>query len=97
MVASNERSRGDRPVTSRTKKDGGFSVSLSHSAPSTVRVVAEGYAPWVEKRVRPGTVLEVTLLQGLSLAGIVMDLTRNRFILTNGAPHASDWVHLPGV
>lgn len=32
-----------------------------------------------------------------TLAGIVMDLTRNRFILTRGAPHRSDWVELPGV
>jgi isopenicillin-N N-acyltransferase-like protein len=32
-----------------------------------------------------------------TLAGIIMDLTRNRFILTNGAPHNSDWVYLPGV
>ena len=32
-----------------------------------------------------------------TLAGIVMDLTRNRLILTNGAPHNSDWVQLSGV
>ena len=32
-----------------------------------------------------------------TLAGIIMDLTRNRLILTNGAPHNSDWVQLPGV
>jgi hypothetical protein len=32
-----------------------------------------------------------------TLAGIIMDLTRNRFILTNGAPHMSPWVERPGV
>ena len=32
-----------------------------------------------------------------TLAGIIMDLTRNRFILTRGAPHRSVWVDLPGV
>lgn len=32
-----------------------------------------------------------------TLAGIIMDLTRNRLILTNGAPHRSEWVDLPGV
>ena len=32
-----------------------------------------------------------------TLAGIIMDLTRNRFILTNGAPHRSEWVDRPGV
>ena len=32
-----------------------------------------------------------------TLAGIIMDLTRNRFILTKGAPHTSEWVDLPGV
>lgn len=32
-----------------------------------------------------------------TLAGIIMDLTRNRLVLTNGAPHNSDWVHLAGV
>ena len=32
-----------------------------------------------------------------TLAGIVMDLTRNRFILTGGAPHLNNWVDLPGV
>ena len=32
-----------------------------------------------------------------TLAGIIMDLTRNRFILTNGAPHMSPWISLPGV
>lgn len=32
-----------------------------------------------------------------TLAGIIMDLTRNRLILTNGAPHRSTWVDRPGV
>jgi isopenicillin-N N-acyltransferase-like protein len=32
-----------------------------------------------------------------TLAGIVMDLTRNRFILARGAPHHSVWVDRPGV
>ena len=32
-----------------------------------------------------------------TLAGIVMDLTHNRFILTRGAPHMSEWVERPGV
>jgi len=32
-----------------------------------------------------------------TLAGIIMDLTRNRFILTNGAPHRSEWVDRPGI
>jgi isopenicillin-N N-acyltransferase-like protein len=32
-----------------------------------------------------------------TLAGIIMDLTRNRFLLTKGAPHNSVWVDLPGV
>lgn len=32
-----------------------------------------------------------------TLAGIVMDLTRNRFILARGAPHRSTWVDRPGV
>jgi isopenicillin-N N-acyltransferase-like protein len=32
-----------------------------------------------------------------TLAGIIMDLTRNHFILTNGAPHLSSWVETPGV
>lgn len=32
-----------------------------------------------------------------TLAGIVMDLTRNRFILTGGAPHLHPWVNLPGI
>jgi isopenicillin-N N-acyltransferase-like protein len=32
-----------------------------------------------------------------TLAGIIMDLTRNRFILTNGAPHRSEWIDRPGV
>ena len=32
-----------------------------------------------------------------TLAGIIMDLTRNRFILTKGAPHRGEWVDLPGV
>jgi len=32
-----------------------------------------------------------------TLAGIVMDLTRNRFVLTRGAPHMSQWVKTPGV
>jgi isopenicillin-N N-acyltransferase-like protein len=32
-----------------------------------------------------------------SLAGIVMDLTRNRFILTNGPPHTNVWIDRPGV
>ena len=31
-----------------------------------------------------------------TLAGIIMDLTRNRFIPTNGAPHRSEWVDRPG-
>ena len=32
-----------------------------------------------------------------TLAGIIMDLTRNRFILTHGAPHRNEWIDLPGV
>lgn len=32
-----------------------------------------------------------------TLAGIIMDLTRNHLILTKGAPHNSEWVHLPGI
>ena len=32
-----------------------------------------------------------------TLAGIIMDLTRNSFILTKGAPHRNEWVDLPGV
>jgi hypothetical protein len=32
-----------------------------------------------------------------TLAGIVMDLTRSRFILARGAPHRSTWVDRPGV
>ena len=32
-----------------------------------------------------------------TLAGIVMDLTRNRFILTNGSPHENAWIERPGV
>lgn len=32
-----------------------------------------------------------------TLAGIVMDLTRDRFILTGGAPHLHPWVDLPGI
>ena len=32
-----------------------------------------------------------------TLAGIIMDLTDNRFILAKGAPHRSQWVDLPGV
>jgi isopenicillin-N N-acyltransferase-like protein len=32
-----------------------------------------------------------------TLAGIIMDLTRNRLILTKGAPHTSQWVELAGV
>jgi hypothetical protein len=32
-----------------------------------------------------------------TLAGIIMDLTRNRLTLTKGAPHNSEWVRLPGV
>jgi isopenicillin-N N-acyltransferase-like protein len=31
-----------------------------------------------------------------TLAGIVMDLTRNRFILAQGAPHRSVWIDRPG-
>jgi isopenicillin-N N-acyltransferase-like protein len=32
-----------------------------------------------------------------TLAGIIMDLTNNRFIVANGAPHMSTWVELAGV
>jgi isopenicillin-N N-acyltransferase-like protein len=32
-----------------------------------------------------------------TLAGIIMDLTGNRLILTRGAPHLSEWVERPGV
>ncbi len=32
-----------------------------------------------------------------TLAGIVMDLTRNRLTLTNGPPHKSPWIERPGV
>jgi isopenicillin-N N-acyltransferase-like protein len=32
-----------------------------------------------------------------TLAGIVMDLTRNRFILSNGSPHENAWIERPGV
>jgi len=32
-----------------------------------------------------------------TLAGIIMDLTHNRFILARGAPHRSEWHDLPGV
>ena len=32
-----------------------------------------------------------------TLAGIIMDLTRDRFILTGGAPHMHPWVDLSGV
>jgi isopenicillin-N N-acyltransferase-like protein len=32
-----------------------------------------------------------------TLAGIVMDLTRNRFILARGAPHGNAWRGLPGI
>jgi hypothetical protein len=32
-----------------------------------------------------------------TLAGVIMDLTRNRFILTRGAPHMSSWIERPGV
>jgi isopenicillin-N N-acyltransferase-like protein len=32
-----------------------------------------------------------------SLAGVVMDLTRNRLILTNGPPHENPWIDRPGV
>ncbi len=32
-----------------------------------------------------------------TLAGIIMDLTNNRFIVANGAPHQSEWVELPGI
>ncbi len=32
-----------------------------------------------------------------TLAGIVMDLTRNRLVLARGAPHRSVWVDRPGV
>ncbi len=31
-----------------------------------------------------------------TLAGIVMDLTGNRFILTRGAPHLAEWIVRPG-
>lgn len=32
-----------------------------------------------------------------TLSGIVMDLTRNRFILTHGSPHENAWIERPGV
>jgi isopenicillin-N N-acyltransferase-like protein len=32
-----------------------------------------------------------------TLAGIIMDLTSNRFIVASGAPHRSTWTELPGV
>jgi isopenicillin-N N-acyltransferase-like protein len=32
-----------------------------------------------------------------TLSGIIMDLTRNRFILTNGSPHENAWIERPGV
>jgi isopenicillin-N N-acyltransferase-like protein len=32
-----------------------------------------------------------------SLAGVVMDLTRNRLILTGGPPHENPWIERPGV
>ncbi|MBT8247180.1 MAG: hypothetical protein KJN73_05155, partial [Acidimicrobiia bacterium] len=32
-----------------------------------------------------------------TLAGIIMDLTHNRFILSQGAPHQSEWITRPGV
>jgi isopenicillin-N N-acyltransferase-like protein len=32
-----------------------------------------------------------------SLAGVVMDLTRNRLILTDGPPHENPWIERPGV
>jgi isopenicillin-N N-acyltransferase-like protein len=32
-----------------------------------------------------------------SLAGVIMDLTRNRFILTDGPPHENPWIERPGV
>jgi hypothetical protein len=32
-----------------------------------------------------------------TLAGVIMDLTRNRFILTDGPPHESPWIERPGV
>jgi hypothetical protein len=32
-----------------------------------------------------------------TLAGIIMDLSGNRFILTNGPPHLGEWVTRPGV
>jgi hypothetical protein len=32
-----------------------------------------------------------------TLAGVIMDLTRNRFILTEGPPHENPWIERPGV
>ncbi len=32
-----------------------------------------------------------------TLAGIIMDLTHDRFILTGGAPHMYPWIDLPGI
>ncbi len=32
-----------------------------------------------------------------TLAGIIMDLTRNRLMLTNGPPHENAWIERPGV
>lgn len=32
-----------------------------------------------------------------TLSGIIMDLTRNRLILTNGPPHENPWIERPGV
>ncbi len=32
-----------------------------------------------------------------TLAGVIMDLTRNRFILTDGPPHENSWIERPGV
>jgi hypothetical protein len=32
-----------------------------------------------------------------TLAGIIMDLTANRLILAQGAPHRSEWIDRPGV
>jgi hypothetical protein len=32
-----------------------------------------------------------------TLAGIVMELTRDRFILTGGAPHLHPWIDLEGI
>lgn len=73
VLARSARHAGDPPLSARTDDAGGFRLTPASSGPMDVRVEAAHFAPQELKAQQPGKPLQVRLVPGAWIAGVVRD------------------------